>query len=171
MWSAFSGVGSQWNLSFGNARRSTREARVRLRKPQAASSPARTSAEREAPSMAETYTSAKASSLSIFTSVTKICCRRGSLISRMSNSDNSCRMRSAMRWSRIPDGMVRFALFHNVTDQRVAGLDVAEISEADAAFVSLADLLDIVLLMAQGGQVAFVDDIRTAVETHLCAAF
>ena len=50
-----------------------RDARVRLMKPEADSSPARISLERETPSIAETYISANASSLSIFTSVIKIC--------------------------------------------------------------------------------------------------
>ena len=70
MRSAFSGVMSQWKRRRGKARSSMREARVRLMKPEADSSPARTSLERETPSTAETYTSAYASSLSIFTSVT-----------------------------------------------------------------------------------------------------
>ena len=138
--------------------------RLRRRKPLALFSPDNISFDRCSPSIADTYMSAKTNSLSTFTSVKNICCSRGSLISRMSISESSWRMRSAIRWSLIPDGIAIFTQagrpgfstasvlpgrFQYVTNDLITDFDVVEVLQADPTLESSADFARIFFLVFQ----------------------
>ena len=60
--------------------------------------------------------------------------------------------------------------FQHITDQLIANLNIVEALETDATFISLFDLSYIILLMAQGTHITFIDHIGATIETYFCVA-